>query len=826
MKFKSNILRLLFGVWIIQIPNELPSQTIALWLFDEHIGLYPSCVLNDAGPNDYPLVIGQGGVIVPGRFGNAIEPKIRVEYELIASLLRLNADRIDGGIKFGLKELALPDGRTTQPLTWLNARFCALMTSGENHLRKEVGFPQVTTTRLNLGDFDWTIEFWYKATVPAESEGIIFEIGSGPRGDNEQVTQLILNPQLNRFNLINIAGGVNLMIPTAKHVSKPTPHTWHHYAFVYDSNLDQLSHYVDGKRQSRPLPCSMLSLPEGSEDYFSIGRDGLWERPLCGQLDELRFSEGMVYRCNFEPPASFSPSIEANTVTREETVGLPLLFRKDKNDHDVINLADRCHLFIDDAMIERQENITFIVNPPQIMECVIDSIEGPFRKHLSVISDDTELIRLYYGGSNDYLEVQTSYDGIHWQKPDLGRGEYSGQRNIVIPEPTGMGNVFIDPIAPCQKRWKYVTGYHGRGVYVYSSADGWFFEREKTAILPFRSGSQSNVFYDDQRQLYIEYHRSDFGMTIAGETQREFVMVEAKDIIQPHHYKPVSALESIEAAKKKRLREPNPWYLDNGPLTPGGFGIEYPAIFLPIDSLDPVGSDIYVPKAIKYPWAPDTYLAFPLLYFHYEGDGPRTRQTLAEEKRRLGSGPVETQLSVSRDGIHWIRYPRPTYVGIGQFGKHDIRQAYLAHGLIRREDEIWQYVFAETRDHSSWLEDGEYVRAVYRLRQRLDGFVSADTPYDREGIIVTREVRFKGNRLVLNIDTNATGYAQVGFKDENGSDIEGYTVDDCVYINGDFIDKTVEWIDTGTDVSDFAGQTVQLIFRMRGSKLYSMKFVE
>jgi hypothetical protein len=26
-------------------------------------------------------------------------------------------------------------------MTWSNARFCALMTSGENHLRKEVSFP-------------------------------------------------------------------------------------------------------------------------------------------------------------------------------------------------------------------------------------------------------------------------------------------------------------------------------------------------------------------------------------------------------------------------------------------------------------------------------------------------------------------------------------------------------------------------------------------------------------------------------------------------------------------------------------------------------------
>ena len=67
--------------------------------------------------------------------------------------------------------------------------------------------------------------------------------------------------------------------------------------------------------------------------------------------------------------------------------------------------------------------------------------------------------------------------------------------------------------------------------------------------------------------------------------------------------------------------------------------------------IDPVGTDIYITKAMKYPWAPDTYFAFPIIYFHYEKDGPLTRQILMDPRRDRGSGPVETQLSVSRDGL-------------------------------------------------------------------------------------------------------------------------------------------------------------------------------
>jgi hypothetical protein len=90
---------------------------------------------------------------------------------------------------------------------------------------------------------------------------------------------------------------------------------------------------------------------------------------------------------------------------------------------------------------------------------------------------------------------------------------------------------------------------------------------------------------------------------------------------------------------------------------------------------------------------------------------------------------------------------------------------------------------------------------------------------------VTKPLVFAGDRLQVNIDTDGMGYAQVGFLDENGDPIEGFTVDDGLYINGDFIAGEVEWLN-GADVSALAGKTVQLVLRMRGAKLYAMQFVD
>jgi hypothetical protein len=722
------------------------------------------------------------------------------------------------------------------------------MTSGEKHLRKEVGFARVTRTKLNLGNFDWTVEFWFKpSALKTDNDGCVFEIGQGPRGENNRITRLTLSTERDRFLFYNQAANSTIDLVTAKNLLNDNDGSWHHIAFTYSSLDKTVRHYFDGQLLDSESNFELQALAFGEEDYMSIGRNGLWEMPLQGAIDELRISSGLLYTRNFTPPQTFSPVLQGKYAEVELTEGLPLLFGKDMTQTEVIKLMDRKHLFIDDTLLAKVGDVKFSVNPPLKAERVIDNIEGPYRKHLTVVEDNKGLIRIYNSIHDDFLAVRTSTDGINFEVPDMG-SNYRGQKNIVIQEMVGgLGNPFIDPNGPPERRWKYISGYHRRGIYVYTSPDGYTWSRQKTSHLPFRSGTQSCTFYDDQRQLYVGYHRTGIFKTPAGATQRGSVLTESRNLYEPLKYQPLSQEDYLAAADKLPLREPLPWYLDNGPLTPGGFGLEFPSRFNPIEE-DPVGTDIYITKAQKYPWAPDTYLAFPIVYFHYELDGPATRQVLMDPQRGRGSGPVETQLSVSRDGLNWQRFPRPTYVGIGIHQDRNVYTAYIAHGMVRRGDEIWQYYFGEAQYHSAYKQD-KAGRAVYRLVQRLDGFVSIDSPYDKEVEIITKPLIFKGNRLLLNIDTDAAGYTQVGFLDENGTPIDGFSVNDCVYINGDFIDTEVEWFPNWRDfsaydgkrleeiekvsdkftftkdVSPLEGKIVRIVFRMRGSKLYAMQFV-
>jgi len=818
-------------------PAENP-EVIALWLFDEQTGLYPSCVLSDQSDNDYPLVLGPGAQIVSGKFGNALEPVRQTPIKLPES----------HSVSFGMERLPIPEGRTVEPLTWHNALFAALMTCGENHLRKKVHFANPTETGLNLGDFDWTVEFWLQINKSTKQQGTVFEIGTGPRAENDKLTRLSLTKDLNGFVLHNQPAALSLSIPSRSVFTDVNQLQWHHFAFVYDAAAEQITHYVDGKQYGPPSAGAVRKLETGPEAYMSVGRDGRWQTPLQGKLDELRFSKGKVYTSDFTPPGSFSELAKISEREIRLQKSPPLLF-SERRESQSLPLGGRKILFIDDAFFENATGVSFTVNPPRKAERVIDRIQGTFRKHLSVVEDEDGLLRVYHAVSDDFLAVRTSLDGIHWQIPDLPGGHYKNHTNIVIHEPTGMGVVFIDPNAPAQERWKYVTGFQDRGIFLYISPDGYRFKRRKTAVLPLWPGSQSNIFYDDQQQAYIAYHRADFSRGAGGSTQREFVMTKTKNIDIPWDFKPSTQAEGIALSRRKRVKDLLPFYLDNGPLTPGGFAFEYPVVFTPKENFDPADTDIYVPKAIKYPWAPDVYLAFPAIYFHYNKTDPVTRLALQAEKYGRGSGPLETQLSVSRDAVHWQRYPRPAYIGIGKHENRKVMTAYIAQGLVRRADEIWQYYFGETQYHSAIRTDPQ-GRAVYRLVQRLDGFVSVDSPYDREVEVVTKPFTFIGNRLVLNIDTDAAGYVQVGFLDENHKPIEGFHVDDCIYINGDFMRTPVEWLKnraalnqvsdlkeaepeqlskkliTVSNVSALAGKTVRLVFRMRGSKLYAMQFVD
>src|SRR5262245_47059390 len=132
--------------WLVILSTVLQAGTVSLYLFDEQKEIYPSCPLTDSGPNGYFLALGRGARIVEGRFGHALEPAEPLPLTIGGTSARPGSE---SALRFGLVPVPTPADRTVEPMTWMNALFGALLTSGEKHLRSP-GFGNVTDTKLNL----------------------------------------------------------------------------------------------------------------------------------------------------------------------------------------------------------------------------------------------------------------------------------------------------------------------------------------------------------------------------------------------------------------------------------------------------------------------------------------------------------------------------------------------------------------------------------------------------------------------------------------------------------------------------------------------------
>lgn len=273
------------------------AETVALWLFDEQAGVYPSSVLADAGPDSHFLLLGRGAEIVPGKFGRALRPIPPPPLTITAVAAGADADSSGSAVRFGLAAPPAIPGRTQPPLLWSNAHFAALTTRGDAHLRR-APLNNVTESKLNLGDGAWTVEAWLFLDPAAADEGVILELGAGPRGENDLVTRLSVLPRENSILLAGLpAGGTNggpaapvRSATTTLSAARPLPRErWFHVALVHRGD-GSLRLFIDGQ-PAAGAAVRLRALPQGEEAYLSVGRDGRWERPFPGAIDELRISD-------------------------------------------------------------------------------------------------------------------------------------------------------------------------------------------------------------------------------------------------------------------------------------------------------------------------------------------------------------------------------------------------------------------------------------------------------------------------------------------------------------------------------------------------------
>ena len=479
---------------------------------------------------------------------------------------------------------------------------------------------------------------------------------------------------------------------------------------------------------------------------------------------------------------------------------------------DPLDIGTRRELFVDGVLIESLDGARQVLHHPTPREIVMTMNkpwEGNACGYMTLIQDG-DVYRLYYRGAN-VRYTETSYkmtrpqvycyaespDGIHWTRPNLGMIEFANSKdnNILFSEDT-WGRVahnfspFLDtnPKVPAEERYKALGGGPLQPL-VSSDGTHWKIASEKPVITDGAFDSQNIAFYDNVRGQYRAYQRAfRKGRDIKTETSPTFF----------EDWTPAEWLE----------------------YTPSR------------------GGELYTNQITPYHRAPHVFLGFPTRY-EDRGLTPSTkylpqwkfRQLRMKKSEREGTAVTEGLFMASRDGKNFrvweeafIR-PGPRTQNAWFYG-----DGYQALNLVETKSSLAPDAPNELSMYST--EAGKQNDRGIQLRRytlRLDGFVSVAAPM-AGGTLTTKPITFDGTRLTLNVSTSARGGVRVGALDAEGKPVDGYTLDDCPWIYGDFLDRIVEWKrgdgvdDLTTDVSPLAGKPVRLVFELKDADLYSLKF--
>jgi len=758
MRYKFFCLLTLFGIILFQCSNNsnyfqtfADNHTVSLWLFDETE--YDYTTLADAGLGGYDLRLMPEGHLVPGKFGNCLNlaggSSHAIAYAGFAGKVVNNHIRRPDGIVSGLW------GPTEGPEYLLHA----------------------------LAGDDWTCEFWFNLK---EIQGDITIIDMGQGYQPGFSVRLTIDKG---FEIINSYSGHRALSPI--NIMDLTDERWHHVAFVQSGST--VSYFLDGKklagihvtsipRQSLPD----LQKPEDREhehrDFESmnfeqrrqnrfnitIGHPRQGGNIMYGMMDELRFSNVVRYAKDFDLPSTFARKFGAYGAKPSEPAvphGLPVLFGGEKTESP-LQFGLRKYLFIDDAIVDSADGVHITMNSPTNKQ-KIDFVPRKSAWRPTAV-DMGDMVYLYvpegYSAGKGRTYLFTSTDGIHFTEHD---------ESPVIDEIPLYGTFFKDtnPDVPDEERFKLTAWVGNRGICLYLSPDGIHWRRNETLMLPLVSGGGAETFYDDQRGEYITFIRRDasFQSETCPGGSRAGVMFKTSEPLKTWPFIPLD----------------HPYF--EGWTLPC-VTCEGPTIISKKSS-----GQAYRTRAIKYPWAADTYLAFVWRYPRHLGDDP----------------PRHVDLGVSRDASHW-KFFEPTqgwYIPVEDDADPEQISIY---GLIRRNNDIWQYT-----DHGG-AHGGDAPRTYYRWTQRLDGFVSLDGT----GIVVTRPLVLIGKdiRLVL----NSTGSVKIAILDEKGKEIGGFGLADCDLIPN-AIDHVVTWAGI-SDLSKFSNKTIRIKFKMVDTKLFAFEF--
>jgi len=190
--------------------------------------------------------------------------------------------------------------------------------------------------------------------------------------------------------------------------------------------------------------------------------------------------------------------------------------------------------------------------------------------------------------------------------------------------------------------------------------------------------------------------------------------------------------------------------------------------------------------------------------------------------REGGDAKIDTQLAVSRDGIHWQRVAdRQTFLPNAPEGAWDDGMSRVVERYIVRGEQIYLYYSMVNGPHRSPKFPNpvrKFHPAIGLVTLRRDGFVSLDAG-EQGGSVLTKPFVLPGGELYLNTDASS-GQVHMTVCDAAGEPLQGF--ERSQPLTGDHPKISVQWNNGKLD--KLSGQTIRLRFTVQRGKLFSYWF--
>ena len=426
----------------------------------------------------------------------------------------------------------------------------------------------------------------------------------------------------------------------------------------------------------------------------------------------------------------------------------------------------------------------------------------------SVIRDGGRFRMWYNSNRESYQGLLVSYaeseDGIHFERRALGLIDsdgssdnnlvFTGGLNGVSPE---MGNVFVDPSAPEDERYKMIyTDWEGAHVHDTpfthnvgmlrgaASPDGLHWKRYYDNFLGKYCDSQNSACWDTDLERYVVYHRTigAHGGLNVGDLKVE----------EERRGRAVGRLES---------RDYRNW------VSTG--------VALQADFHDGLNVDVYNGAYSRYAGAAHSHFLFPSFYYHYEGT-------------------FQVKVCTSRDNRTWFRPTRETFVPLGEPGDFDSFIISVAPGFVPIDDDHFAlYYRSGNGPHGgssvdlSAEERKKTASRVSRVVFKRDRIVGIEAGAGG-GHFCTRPLRVSGHHLELNVEPtgpDAHVRAQLLSWDDE-KPVEGYTFADCAPITADGLDARISWQGRDAIAPEVAQKPIRLHLELANMRIYAFQFAE